>query len=309
MENDPTDKDKSEKYRPAAKSKSNDDFLDTLNFDLKESNVQARIKSELQKEVAEPSSNQEEKAPSPEIDNLFDDALGESMEDFLSDFDDVIVVEKEGGKPVISGPLIDILKEQRYIQGELSTEEELQKVPEYQVLRTIIKEHPIALTLLEEKTTVESLSLVLSNLQADNLILYTNDYEWTISDKVRENLLEFISQTKDSGEMERLRGLVLKNTTYERQLILAMYKLNYIPSYDMGMIEMMQIPEFGLMRAVKDNEPADLDIIQKSLDRSLDLPPVHLSRILTQLESDNLVKSSGDTWELTDQFVKMLVGK
>ncbi|MCE7735352.1 MAG: hypothetical protein GPJ54_10775 [Candidatus Heimdallarchaeota archaeon] len=300
------------KYRPAVKPKTSPDFLDTLNFDLKESNAQTRIKTQLQQSLTDPQETiQEESEPSTEIDNLFDDALGETMEDFLEDFEDVIIVEKEGGKPVISGPLIDILKEQGYIQGDLSTEEELQQVSEYQVLRTIIKEHPIALEGLEEKTTVESLSMVLSNLQADNLIVYTNDYQWTISSKVKDNLIEFMSQTKDSdpNEIEKLRTKIDCNTKYERQFIATMYKLKFIDTYDLGLIELDQIPEFGILRVIKNNEPVEFDTIQKSLERSLDLPPVQLTRVLSLLEGDNwITKNTDDEWVLADKFVIQLVG-
>ncbi|MFV2015648.1 MAG: hypothetical protein ACC656_09490, partial [Candidatus Heimdallarchaeota archaeon] len=299
--------DQSNKYRPVSKSKQSADFLDALNFDLKESNIQTRIKSQLQQSLTDAQDIiTVESQASGEIDDLFDDALGETMEDFLSDFEDVILVEKEGGKPVISGPLIDILKEQGYIKGDLSTEEELQQVPEYEVLRTIIKKHPIPLTDLEEKTSVASLSLVLSNLQADNLIVYTNDYQWTISNKVKENLIEFM-QSKDSSldEIENLRLKIHRQSKYERQFVNAMYKLNFVESYDIGLIEMMQIPEFAIMKAIKNNEPVDFDRIQKVIP---DIPPVQVTRILAQLEGDNrILKNSDGLWELSDQFVRDLV--
>lgn len=301
----------SNKYRPPARSKGGDEFLDTLNFDLKESNIQSRIKSELQQEKAQPPKSRTEQKESNDVDDLFDDALGETMEDFLSDFEDAIVVEKKEGKPVLSGPLIDILKEQGYIKGDLSTEEELQNVPEYEVLRIIIKEHPIPLEGIEEKSEIGFLSLVISNLQADNLIMYTNDYRWTITNKVKENLLEFMSINMDetgADDMERLREKIHRETTYEHQFITTMYKLELVESYDRGLIEMMQIPEFATLKTIKDYGPINVEGINKAISRSFEITPVQIRQILTKLQEENhITMNSDDTWELTDQFVKHLV--
>ena len=302
----------SDKYTPPARSKGNDDFLDTLNFDLKESNVQSRIKSELQQENAQPRKKHiEQSDDSNNIDDLFDDALGESMTDFLSDFEDAIVIEKKEGKPVLSGPLIDILKEQGYIKGDLSTEEELQKVPEYEVLRIIIKEHPIPLEGIEERSQIEFLSLVLSNLQADNLVVATNDYRWTITNKVKENLMEYMNlnmDETDTDEMARLREQIHRETTYERQFITTMYKLDLLESYDTGLIELMQMPEFATMKTIKDYGPINVAGITKAISRSIEITPIQIRQILTKLQEETYItQNSDDTWEMTDEFIRQLV--
>jgi hypothetical protein len=102
------------------------------------------------------------------------------------------VVSQEDFQPeleaTISGPIVDILRDQGYIDQDISTDEELLQVPEYQILSIIIRNHPISLDEIEAKTNISSISLVLSNLQADDLIVQTNDYRWTISQKVIDNI-------------------------------------------------------------------------------------------------------------------------
>ncbi|MHA2053399.1 MAG: hypothetical protein ACW99F_07325 [Candidatus Hodarchaeales archaeon] len=88
----------------------------------------------------------------------------------------------------ISDQIVEILREQGYIGVHISTDAELLQVPEYQILSIIIRSHPISLDEIEAITNISSISLVLSNLQADDLIVQTNDYRWTISQKVVDNI-------------------------------------------------------------------------------------------------------------------------
>ncbi|MHA2249014.1 MAG: hypothetical protein ACXAD7_01570 [Candidatus Kariarchaeaceae archaeon] len=84
----------------------------------------------------------------------------------------------------VSDQIVEILREQGYIGEHVVTDADLFKVPEYQTLWIIISNHPISLDEIEARTDISSISLVLSNLQADDLIEYTNDYRWTISQRV-----------------------------------------------------------------------------------------------------------------------------
>lgn len=283
------------------------EFLDEFDYDnTSRSVIKDRIKSELRgQDRSQPI--EEEIKKTADIEDLFDDALDESMEDFLSDFEDVIVVEKQGGKPVITGPIIEILREQGYIKEDLSTEEELLKVPEYQILLMIIKQHPIPLEKIEEQTNLESVSMTISNLQADNLIEQTNDYQWTISEKTKENIREFMSQIDDGTKSDEidLRASINRNSKYEHLLIVTMFKLGIIPELDVSVMELMQIPEFAAIKTIKDKEPAHLDSIQEAVSG---IPPVQVTRMLSKLESQELITRNTDgQWELGDKLVKELV--
>lgn len=286
------------------------DFLDDFDFENKEgSSIKNRIKSELRGQSPSLSTDIEDgKKKTADIENLFDDALDESMEEFLSDFDEVIIVEK-GGKPVITGPIIEILREQGYIKEDLSKEEELQKVPEYQILLIIIKEHPLPLETIEEKSDIDSVSLVISNLQADNLIEQTNDYQWTISEKVKENIREFMSQTLAEGKskIEEQRSKIIRDSKYEHLLIVTLYKFGVIPELDVSVMELMQIPEFAVIKTIKDNEPAEFNLIAEVVS---EIPPVQVTRMLSRLETEERIRqNTNGQWELSNKLAKELVIK
>ncbi|MHA2249525.1 MAG: hypothetical protein ACXAD7_04135 [Candidatus Kariarchaeaceae archaeon] len=290
------------------KSRKPESFLDPIET-KSDSAIKSRIRAELlQKDNSTPKS--EEDIKTSDIEDLFDDVLDMSMEDFLEDFEDIIIVEEKGGKPVISGPIIEILKNQGYIKEDVAAEEDLQKVPEYEILSIIIKEHPIPLNKIEENTELESVSLVLSNLQADDLIMQTNDYRWTISNKVRENLKDYVKQRKEKElhekEQEPLRSLIDKKSEDQKQFVSAMLKLGYISSDDIPLARLMQIPDFNILRTIKDNEPLDIDEIKNQVS---DIPPVQVTRMLSRLEGDNrITRDVEGRWELTGEFVKILVG-
>lgn len=260
----------------------------------------------------EPLNSKKDTKKTMDEDDLFSHIDDESMEDILSDFKDVYVVSSEGEKPVLSGPIIEILQKQGYIKEELSTEEELLKVPEYEVLKLIIKDHPIPLNEMEKKTTIDSLSLVLSNLQADKLIEYTNDYKWTISDKVKDTLMEFLSKSKeeDDGsdhetlETAQMRRAVHRNTKFERQFTIGMYRIGIIEDLDLPLHEYLEIPEFSILKNIKDREPLAIDLIQRELQ---EIPPVQVSGIVSRLEGMGYIHHDNEgKYELSAKMVRIL---
>ncbi|MHA2097800.1 MAG: hypothetical protein ACW99A_03865 [Candidatus Kariarchaeaceae archaeon] len=296
---------------PVTQEEITDDIQDKIEFEPKPSEfIRERIKSEIHQGImTPPGEDYAEEEKKREIDNLVDDALDESIEDFVSVFEDVSVGEEKAGKPAISGPIIDILREQGYIDESLTTEEELLQVPEYQILLIIIKNHPIPLEELEEKAEISSISLVLSNLQADDLIVQTNDYQWTISQKVKDSVEEFKVQDVvpkgDEDDISQLRSQIVRNSKSEIEFISTMHKLGIIPNPDMSLLDLMEIPEFTLIKTIKDKEPADFEVIK---DLITDLPPVQVNRILSRLEADEWIsKNDNGLWELSDKFVLALV--
>lgn len=269
----------------------------------------SKIRSELlQRRKKKPVALKKNPEKATNLDTLFDNTLGESIEDFLSDIENV-VVKTSGDKPEISGPIIDILRSQGYIAKNLSSESELKQVPEYEILKIIIKEHPIALSKIEEMSEIETLSLVLSNLQADELIVQTNDYKWTISAKVQENLIEIVSQNKSKiqtlDRIAEMRREIDTSSTYERQYITAMYKLGLISSFDLSLDEMMKIPDFAVIRAIKNQGPIGVEKIQDLIPA---IPPVQITRLLSKLEGEQrLSKTTEGLWQLTEKFVEFIV--
>lgn len=89
---------------------------------------------------------------------------------------------------VMTDRIVDMLKEQGYVSAEFNEMGDLFKIPEYVILSIILSQYPISLDHLEEISQLESISLTLSNLQADGLIEQTNDYQWTISDKIKDEI-------------------------------------------------------------------------------------------------------------------------
>ncbi|OLS22058.1 MAG: hypothetical protein HeimC2_31120 [Candidatus Heimdallarchaeota archaeon LC_2] len=98
------------------------------------------------------------------------------------------LADKTGGSSTLSESIIEILRKQGYVNDDMKTEVELLQVSEYQILSFLVNNHPVPLEQIEEKTDVSSVSLALSNLQADGLIEQTNDYQWTISQKVKNTI-------------------------------------------------------------------------------------------------------------------------
>lgn len=220
-------------------------------------------------------------------------------------------LNSKGADTQVIGPhIIDILKKQGYMKTNYATEEEMLQIPEYQILSLIVKQHPIPLEQIEEISRLESISLVLSNLQADGLITQTNDYRWTISQMVKDNLQkpmhDPVPHHVDSIDVPRLRSLVKRNAASEHQFISMMYEFGLIPNRDRSITSLMTIPEFAIIRTIKDNEPVELAVIKEELSS---IPPVQVNRILSRLENDYRISQNDDgLWQLSDEFIISLVG-
>ncbi|OLS27330.1 MAG: hypothetical protein HeimC2_11670 [Candidatus Heimdallarchaeota archaeon LC_2] len=212
-------------------------------------------------------------------------------------------------RKIIGSSIINILQKQGYIESKFAHEKDLYRVPEYEILSIILNYHPISLENLEEKSKLDSISLVLSNLNADGLIKQTNDYRWTLSQLTLDNLEKPQHdpiQKVDEDDIQKLRARVERNSTLERQFIATMYKFRLIPNREKSLTSLMKIPEFAIIRLIKDNELIELSYIKEEM---MNIPPVQVSRILSRLELDGAIsKNANDLWELSDKFVKELVG-
>ena len=277
------------------------------------SSIRQRIKSEL-KEPAKTTPEVETK-DSAEIQGLFDEALDESSEDFFSAYKDIIVVNNQGSKPVISGPIIEVMKKQGYIKGNETTEEQLMNVPEYRILVTIIQNNPISLEDIEKITKLEIVSLPISNLQADRLIEQTNDYKWTISQNIRKSLQEIMSRNvhhepqPEPEEVEEIEQLPPSGAylSKEKMLVAPLYKFGIIQDAEMSTMQLMKIPEFVIIKTISDHAPIELNALK---ERIKDFPSVQITRKVSRLETDGLIdKDPQGKYVLTDKLNNAIHGK
>ncbi|MCE7736595.1 MAG: MarR family transcriptional regulator [Candidatus Heimdallarchaeota archaeon] len=183
-----------EKYEPAVVNK---EIVETPpKFDPGE--VKGPIKTGLKpmapiNEIDKPEIEEPEISSTPEVDDYLKDRFNPDADPEADDkpvfmrSSDTDIGKEISGVTKLSEPIVKILAKQGYLTEDTSRAELLQ-VPEYQILLFIINNHPVPLEEIEEKTDVSSISLALSNLQADGLVEQTNDYRWTISQKVESNI-------------------------------------------------------------------------------------------------------------------------
>ncbi len=271
----------------------------------------SKIKTKIRAELMDKSGEKEKEEPdiaTSDIEDLFDDVLEEPMEEFLEDFAVVEVVQSDTGKPILGGPIIDILRNQGYIKSDLAKEEELMEVPEYEILSIIVKGYPITLEKIEENAKTSSVSMVLSNLKADDLIEQTNDYRWTISKKVAENLKEYISSkmdaTRKKKDAEGLKSLIEQDSDGEKQFFDALISLEYIIE-ETTLEQALEMPDIAILKIIRDKESVSMDDIKELAEG---IPRVQVTRMISKLEADDRITNFDGKWELSQNFIKILVG-
>ncbi|MCE7734343.1 MAG: hypothetical protein GPJ54_05650 [Candidatus Heimdallarchaeota archaeon] len=216
-----------------------------------------------------------------------------------------LTTDKRLDKAIVSGPIIDILVKQGYINKQNPSYQDLLRVPEYEILSIVIAEHPIEQEQIETKSKIDSIPLVLSNLQADGLVSQTNDYRWTISSKVRDNLHESsspsIPQKVTRDPTEHQISPVAKGTTTDDQLIKTLRRLAIIPDRDQTLTTLLKNHEFAIIKIVNDEGPVDVEVIKAKVS---DVPAVQINRILSRLELDGRISKSIDNlWRFSDNFM------
>lgn len=144
-----------------------------------------------------------------EIDALFEEVLGESLEDVLGVLREV--KQKDPSIDIIT-PLVDLLESLGYVDETLN-KENMMEMAEYQVLNTILDHHPISTEKLEGVIETEApISIILSNLKTDGLIEQTNDSRWTLSKSTSKKLKNYadvkIKEIDDDPELEIIESLI-----------------------------------------------------------------------------------------------------
>lgn len=224
--------------------------------------------------------------PDDELDSLFDDVLGESIEDFVSDFEDLRIEKKGGRIPA----LVDLLKEHGYSDKVPSGADKLQEDP-YQIMVSILEHHPISTEEIEKKISEDTpISMYLSNLRSDDLIDQTNDYRWTLSQKTLQILKGHVQDSQptssedDAEKDSKLFANYIENET--SQFIKAAIDLGYI--YDRG-VELpayLELPEMEVLNIIRQKQPISGDEIRSEVEHTL---PVVVMRMLSKLIADEVI--------------------
>jgi len=224
-----------------------------------------------------------------DIDSLFDDALGESIEDFVSDFADLEIEDTKAASGLIE-PLADLLIEYDYIPDQQAAENSA----EYQVMQLILENYPIRTEDIESRLeNIDSLSLMLSNLKADDLITQTNDYRYTISKKTYKVLKDFTSGGSQEESIDEDMAILKKFVTKpQEQLINACLHLNYIDKPGRNFTQyQVKSPEVEVLYIILEQQPIESEKIKQLVDNAL---PVVVSRMCSKLHADGIIKTNNN---------------
>jgi DNA-binding MarR family transcriptional regulator len=124
-----------------------------------------------------------------------------------------------------------------------------------------------------------------------------------------QHLKQFITQRRESPSQPNkdqiLRQQVVRDTQDEKQFIVGLHKVGYVQSPDYSLSDVLHIPEFQILRIIKDREPINIDQIKEIASK---MPPVQVTRMLSRLEADNhIVQTESSQYQLSMDFVSILV--
>ncbi|MDH5402009.1 MAG: hypothetical protein OEZ01_03470 [Candidatus Heimdallarchaeota archaeon] len=264
--------------------------------------------------------NVESNISEKEIEDLFDDILDTPlrsvMHDDISDDNIEPVTRSESISPAKEitkqsvDPLIEILTKHGYINNYHMTEGSYHTVSEYQILKVLIKKHPITTEEIEEDSGASSISLALSNLQSDRLIQQTNDYKWTISETLLnigpESSIE-VNESIEKGAIQEYRGKLSRDSGDEWRLKRVLHQLNYISSTEISEKKLDENHEIRIIRVVKNYGPISFNGIKSLCE---EIAPVIIKRLITKLNIDKIINTDlDDNWQLSDDFIIKLVNQ
>lgn len=234
-----------------------------------------------------------------EIDSLFDEVLGESLEVVL---EDLKVMKQQDPTTNIIVPLIDLLKPLGYVDDTLN-EENLMKIAAYQVLNVILFHHPISTEQLEEGIETEaSISMMLSNLRADGLIDQTNDYRWTLSKSTLKKLKDFVKTKKrrvDKDPDLAFMESYIKNPAM--QFKEALLHLKYIESTEPTLESYQDKPVVDVLNIINKNPGLSSENIKEMSDKTV---PVAVMRMLSRLQADRVVREDASgNWFISPKLI------
>ena len=238
--------------------------------------------------------------------------------------------------------LVSILKGKGYQLNDEMGLEKVKEIPEFYIFKLICKFGPIDLNNLTEMTNNQpGLTLTLSNLKADDLIIeenykylanpsvirgidYLKDIAYSqvednldegekVEEKVLEEAPEEVKQSNDEIKVkleeakrrsEEQRKKEIEERTRLKPFILATYNLGYISSTDLPHSANLQNTEYEVLYTIFENDGSSSDLIKQNVKNC---SPVMVSRTLNRLEADGVIDIS-DTGEvrLTSMFRNLL---
>ncbi|MCY3412054.1 MAG: hypothetical protein INQ03_10525 [Candidatus Heimdallarchaeota archaeon] len=235
-----------------------------------------------------------------EEDDLFGDLGDEPLSNILGD----ITEGDTTFKVSIITPLIDLLSPAGYTDGIRDSEYE--QLPAYQVLKTILKQYPISTEEIEKQIEIEaSLSMLLSNLQADNIIAQTNDYRWSFSKPSFKKLKEFVTANKSvKVEDPDIRLIQSHIQGGDQQFIEALAELNYINKQSDELCDYLDKAEVELLNIIRLNPGKSTEELKELGENIM---PVVVMRMISKLVADGVIEDIDGTWSISNKLKFLMV--
>lgn len=210
-------------------------------------------------------------------------------------------------KPLLFTEYIqELLIKHKYIGNELSSTEELMNVPEYELLHLLRNNAALSAdTIGSMSKYVDSISLTLSNLSADNLIQQNEDNKWRLSDNLLKMLdpSVIVTATKSEAELVDKPDEVIDEKL--KKFILTTKKIGYVSDPNLSLTELLKISDFEVIKIVRDNAPIP---IHKIKELAVSESPVLISRTISKLEADENISTTPEGFfELSDKFNQLLI--
>lgn len=181
------------------------------------------------------------------------------------------------------------------------TIEDLLQVPELEALHIITKTGAATSEDIEQNMEqVTSVSMILSNLQADELIKQNDSYQWVLEESFVAKLAGLTIEIKSDQEEEVRKSStefgdkeaeVLQN----RQLLQALEVLNYFKGF--GLREIIETPEFRILNVINLHSP----IITAEIDHLIEIDS-SLSMMISNLSADNMITEVNDAWIIGEEL-------
>ncbi len=210
-------------------------------------------------------------------------------------------------KSVIDNPIIKILIKNGYISADVTSEAQFNERPEYKILQLIKDNSPITAEELDELSeSVESITMITSNLLADGIVVQDNTFRYTLSEQLEMEVSKggvFFDRKKSlaSEEIQDAKELIKRR---EEQFISSTYKIGYIKSVDMPIEELLEIPEFEILKIIND---AQSIVLEELKSKAKSASPVLISRTISKLEAEERIINSDGNIQFTDKFKDFII--
>lgn len=201
-------------------------------------------------------------------------------------------------------------KKKGYLDNPLLPEDELAKIPEFEVLSVIYTTQPVDTDLIKNIAVSVSpvlISRTLSKLEADNCIVNDASSNYIFSDEFNNLLIEDEIKEQKERETAEVKRVEEERTTRMHELQEDMVNLAEILIND-GLVSadstdpkvLMTIPEFELLAILKKDGAMSIDDLK---GKAGSVSPVLISRTISKLEANNMiVRLSGDILILSPEL-------